>query len=51
MEFLRRALMRIPGVHLSDYNATSLCSMGSLQQICCSSVDNIMDATDLTAGA
>ncbi|EIE23079.1 hypothetical protein COCSUDRAFT_33236 [Coccomyxa subellipsoidea C-169] len=39
--------MSISHLHLSEYEASALCMLGSLQQIASSSVADILDTTDL----
>lgn len=48
MEISRDILLSIPCIQLSDYNATALCMMWSLQELACCSVDDILDATDMS---
>lgn len=44
---LKKTLMSIPHLHLSEHQASALCLLGSLRDICTSLVDDILSATDL----
>lgn len=44
---VKKSLMSIPHLHLSEHQASALCMLGSLQHIASSSVAEILDATDL----
>lgn len=48
MAAVRRALMSMPGAHLSQHHASALCMLGSLQHIASSSIEDILDKTHLT---